>query len=100
MRPSIVMLGLIVVWCLTTMEYVAFSADDAALVSQAEPVFDVVTLKDGSVIHGEVVEMTGGLLVIKSVLAADLIKVKWSEVTKLAVSHPLPFHLKEGTILK
>ena len=99
MRPSIVMFGLIVVWCLTTMEHVAFSADDAALVSQVEPAFDVVTLKDGSVIHGEVVEMTGGLLVIKSVLAADLIKVKWSEVTKLAVSHPIPFHLKDGTVL-
>ena len=99
MRPSIVMFGLIVVWCLTTMEHVAFSANDAALVSQVEPAFDVVTLKDGSVIHGEVVEMTGGLLVIKSVLAADLIKVKWSEVTKLAVSHPIPFHLKDGTVL-
>ena len=43
--------------------------------------------------------MTGGLLVIKNALAADPIKVKWSEVSKIAVSHPIPFHLKEGTIL-
>lgn len=100
MRPSIVTAGLIMVWCLTTtMGSSAVSADDAAIVSEAAPVLDVVTLKDGSVIHGEVVEMTGGLLVIKSALAADLIKVKWSDVSKIAVSHPLPFHLKEGTIL-
>ncbi|HMS84178.1 MAG TPA: DUF481 domain-containing protein [Nitrospira sp.] len=99
MRPSIVTLGLIAVSCLTTMESVAFPTDDAATVSQAAPVLDVVTLKDGSVIHGEVLEMSGGLLVIKNALAADLIKVKWSEVSKIAVSHPLPFHLKEGTIL-
>ncbi len=100
MRPSIVTAGLIMVWCLTTtMGSSAFSADDAAIVSEAAPILDVVTLKDGSVIHGEVVEMTGGLLVIKSALAADPIKVKWSEVSKIAVSHPIPFHLKEGTIL-
>ena len=57
---------------------------------------DVVTLKDGSVIYGEVVEMSGGLLHVKNALASDLIKVKWAEVSKLAVSHPIPFHLKEG----
>ena len=99
MRLSMVTVGAIVVWCLTTMASVAFSADDAAMVSQSAPTLDVITLKDGSVIHGEVVEMTGGLLVIKNALAADLIKVKWSEVSKLSVSHPIPFHLKEGTIL-
>lgn len=99
MRPSIVTVGSIVVWCLITTVSVAFSADDTAIVSQAPSTLDVVTLKDGSILHGEVVEMTGGLLVIKSALAADLIKVKWSEVSKIAVSHPIPFHLKEGTIL-
>ena len=74
-----------------------FAADES--VPAAPPALDVVTLKDGSVIHGEVVEMSGGLLTIKSALAADLIKVKWSEVSKLVVAHPTPFHLKEGTIL-
>jgi len=63
------------------------------------PVLDVVTLKDGSIIHGEVIEMSGGLLQIKSPLASEIIKVKWAEVVKLAVSHPMPFHLKEGTVL-
>lgn len=60
---------------------------------------DVVTLKNGSVIYGEVIEMSGGLLQVKSPAAADIIKVKWSEVSTLTVSRPIPFHLKEGTIL-
>lgn len=99
MRPSIVAVGSIVVWCLTTMVSVAFSADDAATVVQPAPAQDVVSLKDGSVIHGEVVEMTGGMLLIKNALAGDVIKVKWAEVSTIAVSHPIPFHLKEGTVL-
>lgn len=68
-------------------------------VSAAEPFVDVVTLKDGSVIFGEVVEMSGGLLHINSPAAGETIKVKWSEVSKLKVTHPIPFHLKEGTVL-
>jgi len=60
---------------------------------------DKVTLKDGSVIYGEVVEMEGGILLIKSTSAQDMIKVKWEEVSTIKVSHPLPFHLKEGTML-
>lgn len=63
------------------------------------PPLDIVTLKDGSVIYGEVVEMDGGLLQIKSASAGDIIKIKWAEVSKLKVSHPIPFHLKEGTVL-
>jgi putative salt-induced outer membrane protein YdiY len=71
-----------------------------ASVSAAEPTHvDMVTLKDGSVIIGEVIEMSGGLLHIQSPAAADIIKVKWAEVRTLRISHPLPFHLKEGTVL-
>ncbi len=65
----------------------------------ADVTLDVVTLKDGSVIHGEVIEMSGGMLQLKSPAAGDLIKVKWSEVVKIKVTHPVPFHLKEGTVL-
>lgn len=62
---------------------------------------DIVTLKDGSVIYGEVVEMAGGVLMLKSPASPDnMIKVKWADVAKLSVNHPLPFHLKEGTILQ
>jgi putative salt-induced outer membrane protein YdiY len=71
----------------------AFSADATV------PVLDVVTLKDGSVIYGEVIGMEGGILQIKSISAADIIKIKWAEVTKLKISRPMPFHLKEGTVL-
>lgn len=60
---------------------------------------DIVTLKDGSVIYGEVVEMTKGILQIKSASAGDVIKIKWPEVVKLKIARPIPFHLKEGTIL-
>lgn len=61
---------------------------------------DTVTLKDGSVIYGEVLEMDGGILLLKNPGNPDnLIKLKWDNVTKLTVTHPIPFHLKEGTIL-
>ena len=59
----------------------------------------MVTLKDGSVIYGEVVGMDGGILQIKSTSAEDNIKLKWAEVSTIKVSHLIPFHLKEGTIL-
>jgi putative salt-induced outer membrane protein YdiY len=82
------------VWMVASGLSQAFAQADPAA-----PVSDVVTLKDGSIIHGEVIEMTGGLLQINSPMAGEVIKVKWAEVTKLVVSHPIPFHLKEGTIL-
>jgi putative salt-induced outer membrane protein YdiY len=74
-----------------------FSAAEAA---DAPLPLDVVTLKDGSNIYGEVIEMAGGVLVIKTPSSPDnVIKVKWSDVAKLSVNHPIPFHLKEGSIL-
>lgn len=64
------------------------------------PASDVVTLKDGSVIYGEVLELTNGELQIKTAFGVgDIVKVKWANVAKLSVNHPLPFHLKQGTIL-
>ncbi len=90
-------IALLIVYILLVAIHPAFAIDEP--VPASPPVSDVVTLKDGSVIHGEVVEMVDGVLVIKSALAADLIKIKWAEVSKLAVSHPIPFHLKEGTVL-
>jgi putative salt-induced outer membrane protein YdiY len=64
------------------------------------PALDAVTLKDGSTIYGEVIEMAGGVLVMKTPSSPDnVIKVKWGDVAKLAVNHPIPFHLKEGSIL-
>lgn len=91
---------LILLACLITPRLVA--AADAPAVVDVPPTpaaLDMVTLKDGSVIYGEVVGMDGGILQIKSTAAGDIIKIKWAEVSKLKVFHPLPFHLKEGTIL-
>lgn len=77
--------------------FLGFSAAEAA---DAPPPLDVVTLKDGSNIYGEVIEMAGGVLVMKTPSSPDnVIKVKWNDVAKLAVNHPIPFHLKEGSIL-
>ncbi|MDP1768844.1 MAG: DUF481 domain-containing protein [Nitrospirota bacterium] len=87
--------------CLTIPGLVA-AADTSATgdISVAPAVLDVVTLKDGSVLYGEVVEMSGGVLLIKTAAAADnLVKIKWATVSKLAINHPIPFHLKEGTVL-
>lgn len=61
---------------------------------------DIVTLKDGGRLYGENIEMTGGVLSIKSASSADnMIKIKWDDVAALEVTHPIPFHFKEGTIL-
>ena len=61
---------------------------------------DVVTLKNGSIIYGEVIEMAGGVLQIKTPASPDnLIKVNWSDVSKLSVNHPIPLHLKEGSVI-
>jgi putative salt-induced outer membrane protein YdiY len=61
---------------------------------------DLVTLKDGSLIRGEVIEMANGELHIKTDFGVgEIIKVKWANVAKLSVTHPVPFHLKDGTVL-
>ena len=76
-------------------------AQDVPLTATPSPTAsDVVTLKDGSVIYGEIVEMAGGVLQIKTPASPDnLLKVNWSDVSKLSVNHPIPFHLKEGSVI-
>lgn len=62
---------------------------------------DVVTLKDGSVIYGEVQDMVEGKLRIKTTFGVEeIISVKWADVAKLSSTRMLPFVLKEGTTLK
>jgi putative salt-induced outer membrane protein YdiY len=92
---------LILLACVMTPRLVA--AADAPAMGEA-PVapapLDVVTLKDGGVLYGEVIEMSGGVLYFKTAAAADnLVKIKWANVEKLAINHPIPFHLKEGSVL-
>lgn len=63
-------------------------------------VTDIITLKNGTVIYGEVIEMSKGELQIKTPFSTpELVKVKWADVVKLTVDHPIPFHLKEGTVI-
>lgn len=87
--PACVALGLLV---MTTGQ---------ALAADASPVGpDTVMLKDGSVIYGEVVEMSGGELHIKTAFGVgDVVKVKWANVAKLTINHQMPFHLKDGTVI-
>ena len=88
--------------CVMTPKLVA-AADTPAVVDVPSPApapLDVITLKDGGVLYGEVIEMSGGVLYIKTAAAADnIVKINWANVSKLAINHPIPFHLKEGTVL-
>ena len=89
--------GILLIIFLCMSGLTAYAADETA--AAAAPI-DTVTLKDGSVIYGEVLEMDGGILLLKNAANPDnLIKLKWDNVAKLAVTHPIPFHLKEGTVL-
>jgi len=70
----------------------------AAEATTAPP--DIVTLKDGSIIFGEVVEMAAGALYVKTAFSVDeIVKVKWADVAKLEITHPLPVHLNDGTMI-
>src|SRR5919112_4150040 len=78
----------------------------AAIVSAQSPApsvtppLDLVTLQDGSLIYGEIIELANGELKIKTSFGVgDIVTVKWANVAKLTANHPLPFHLKEGTVI-
>jgi len=93
---------IVLLTCLMAPRFV-MAADDAPVIGDA-PIaplpLDVVTLKDGGVLYGEVMEMSGGVLLIKTAAAADnIVKINWASVSKLAINHPIPIHLKEGTVL-
>ena len=93
---------LILLACLMTPKLVA-AADAPAVVDAPPPApapLDMVTLNDGGVLYGEVIEMSGRVLSIKTAAAADnIVKITWASVSKLSINHPIPFHLKEGTVL-
>jgi putative salt-induced outer membrane protein YdiY len=96
-------LALVLIGCLCIPGLIDAAESSSTVPSSAAtttPPLDVVTLKDGSVIYGEIVDMMDGELFIKTTFGVgDIVKVKWDSVAKLTVSHPLPFHLKEGTVL-
>lgn len=60
-----------------------------------------ITLKDGSQVYGEIVEMTDGMITVKTLFhEGDPLKIKWSEVTGIDTEEPLSFVLSNGTILQ
>ncbi|MEP6887570.1 MAG: DUF481 domain-containing protein [Nitrospirales bacterium] len=68
--------------------------------SVVPPPLDLITLKDGSLIYGELIELSNGELKVKTAFGVgDIVTVKWANVAKLTVNHPVPFHLKEGTVI-
>ena len=79
----------------------AHAQDVRSAASATSTVHDVVTLNNGSIIYGEVIEMVGGVLRIKTSASPDnVLKVNWSDVSTLSVNHPIPFHLKEGSVIR
>jgi len=87
--------------CLSASPLVAAAETPVTVQAPSSPAPpDMITLKDGGVLYGEVVEMSGGVLYVKTTAASDnIIKIKWDNVEKLAINHPIPFHLKEGSVL-
>ena len=77
----------------------AVAADD--VVEAEEPAgFDRVTLKDGSVLLGNVEQMVDGELSLKTAFGIDeVLLVKWSEVASIETAKALPFVLVDGTTI-
>lgn len=68
--------------------------------AQAAEGQDLILLKDGSIVYGEIVEMTDEKLKVKTRFGADeFVMIKWSDVTNLATSRSLPIKLKDGTTI-
>lgn len=68
----------------------------------AEDGLDVVTMKDGSVIYGEIVDLIAGTLRIKTGFGGGdgTVSVKWTDVTQLTLGKGGSFTTKEGTIIQ
>lgn len=79
-------------------------AEDPSQSAASAPVsstLDMVTLKDGSVVYGRVLGMVADELHIKTAFGVgdDIVKIMWPNVAKLVVNRPVPFNLKEGTVI-
>lgn len=61
-----------------------------------------ITLKDGSQVYGEILEMTEGMIQVKALFheGEDPIKIKWTEVTGIETQEPMTFVLSNGTTLQ
>lgn len=60
-----------------------------------------ITMKDGSIIHGEIVNMTDGKLRLKAAFGAgEPFEIKWADVTQIATGQPVTLILEDGTSIK
>jgi putative salt-induced outer membrane protein YdiY len=77
------------------------SADQAGIetIEKFELPGDEVTLKNGSLIIGEIVTMTGDSLVVKTPSAGD-VKIAWPDVTSVKSLRSATYILADGTTLK
>ncbi len=62
----------------------------------------MVTLKDGSVVYGEVVDLYAGKLRIKTGFATGdgVVPVDWQGVTAIALAKPGSFTTQEGSLFQ
>jgi hypothetical protein len=59
-----------------------------------------IILKDGSIIHGNIVEMEEGTLKVEAAYGAgEPFLIKWGEVENMATSQPVTFILDDGSSL-
>jgi len=59
-----------------------------------------IILKDGSIIHGDIVEMVAGTLKVEAAFGAEEpFLIKWGEVVNIATSRPMVFVLGDGVSL-
>lgn len=86
------MLGWLVAWMLVL----------SGGVTQAAEGVDMVTLKDGSIIYGDVVDLYAGKLRIKTGFgdADGLMTIKWEDVAGVTLGKPGSFTTNEGTIIQ
>ena len=60
-----------------------------------------ITLKDGSILHGDIIEMVEGKLKVKAAFGAgDPFLITWEEVVNLATGESVTFVLEDGTSIK
>ncbi|MCA9477142.1 MAG: hypothetical protein KC563_15260, partial [Nitrospira sp.] len=60
-----------------------------------------ITLKDGSQVFGEILDMTDGMIKVKTLFhEGDPIKIRWAEVVGIDTQEPMTFVLGNGTVLQ
>ena len=83
-------------WLANAAATVLIASAGAALV-QAKSVTDVVVMKNGDKLTGEVKKLENGFLYFKPAYAADTIQIDWRRVERLESRDPFNVTLSDGT---